>query len=68
MPITCIQVVQYRCPEGLEPFNKAAAIVLYINTEFEGITPAVTALENDVQLSDLESIVGNKRMDRLKQG
>lgn len=65
MPITCIQVVQYRCPEGLEPFNKAAAIVLYINTEFEGITPAVTALENDVQLSDLESIVGNKR---LKQG
>lgn len=68
MPITCIQVVQYRCPEGLEPFNKAAAIVLYINTEFEDITPAVTALENDVQLSDLESIVGNKRMDRLKQG
>lgn len=68
MPITCIQVVQYRCPEGLEPFNKAAAIVLYINTEFEGITPAVTALENHVQLSDLESIGGNKRMDRLKQG
>lgn len=55
MPITCIQVVQYRCPEGLEPFNKAAAIVLYINTEFGYITPAVTALENHVQLSDLES-------------
>lgn len=68
MPITCIQVAQYRCPEGLEPFNKAAAIVLYINTEFERITPEVIALENHMQLSDLESIGDNKRKDRLKQG
>lgn len=68
MPITCIQVVQYRCPEGLEPFNKAAAIVLYINTEFELITPAVTGLENHAQLSDLESTGDDKGTDRLKQG
>lgn len=68
MPITCIQVVQYRCPEELEPFNKAAAMVLYINTEFEHITPVATALENHVQPSDLESIGDNKRMDRLKKG
>ena len=68
MPITCIQVVQYRCPEGPEPFNKAAAIVLYINTELEHITPAVSGLENYMQLADLESIRDNKRRDGLKQG
>lgn len=68
MPITCIQVVQYRCPEGPEPFNKAAAIVLYVNTELEHITPAVSGLENCMPLSDLESFWGNKRRDRLKQG
>lgn len=48
--------MQYRCLEGPEPFNKAAAIVLYINTELEHIAPAVSGPENDVQLSDLESI------------
>ena len=68
MPITCIQVAQYRCPERLEPFNKTAAIVLYINTEPERITPAVSGLENYTQLSDLESVWDNKRRDRLKQG
>lgn len=68
MSITCVQVVQYRCPEGLEPFNKAAAIVLYINTELERITPAVSGLENYMQLSDPESVRDNKRKDRLKQG
>lgn len=66
MPITCIQFVQYRCLEGPEPFNKAAAIVLYINTELEHIAPAVSGPEKDVQLSDLESI--RVRRGRLRQG
>lgn len=67
MPITCIQVVQYRCPEGPEPFNKAAAAVLYVNTELEHITPAGSGLENYyMQLLASKSIGDNKRRNRLK--